>query len=276
MRRAKESLLRPLLMPRHGMLLDTHLRFPELAAAEAAGAVLDPYQGLAPLWDEYNSQNLPGYPQFLAALARRRGAEVRSVLDIACGTGTLTARLARRFPEVAGLDASEPMLAVARRRSDLAPSTTFHCGEFGGFDLGRRFDAAVCSSNSINYVADRAELGRALAAVRDHLRPGGVFAFDTTTEFGMRLLSGHYLHVVAGGTRFALRFSYDPDSRRETSAALLPSGVETHRRIPLDPADVRGAASAAGLAVDDCIPFEPVSGSAQFATHYFFVLSRGE
>lgn len=244
-----------LVTPHHrvpaGAIADFDLQWPDLRAVfEAGGPALAPYQGLAELWHEYAADWLPGYPAFLSHLARCDGTPIGSVLDLACGTGLVTARLAAVADEVVGVDASEAMLAVARWES-ACTGVTYVAGDMRGFDLGRTFDAAVCASNSLNYVADQAELRQVLACVARHLRPGGVFAFDAVTDYGMRVSSLGWVHVTLGTRRFAKGSGYEAEVRRETAWAVLPTGLETHVRAPIDKADVRAAAAGTGLAVVD-------------------------
>ncbi len=255
--------------PPPGLSVTDHLQFLDLLPVEQAGGPeLQPYQGLADAWDDYGSYWLPDYPRFLAALARQRGTPLRSVLDLACGTGLLTERLTRVSSEVVGLDASEPMVAFARSRCAALPGVELVSGDFRHFSLGRLFDAAVCASNSLNYVADRGELSDVFRAVGNHLRPGGLFAFDTTAACGMTSRGYEYLHFASDGHRFALRFSYDNARRVENAIAILPTGVEIHRRIPIDPADVTAAAEGTGLDVADHFSSRGIPGTV------FFVLTK--
>lgn len=274
--RAKSRLIAPIWNSSPDLILSSGLLYPELQAVlKAGGPVLQPYEGMAAAWDEYGSAQLPDYTAFLEHLAHRRGAEYRSVLDLACGTGLLTPRLTRVAGEVVGLDASEQMLDVARARHVGRAGLSFTHGDFRSFALGRQFDAAVCASNSLNYLADRGELARVLAAVAEHLRPGGVFVFDVMTEWGMQYLSGHYLHALAGTRRFAIHFGYDRAQRRETSLAILRKGIETHRRIPLGPADVVAAVEGTGLEVADYFSSALLPwGRSLGCTALFFVLSK--
>lgn len=274
--RAKSRLIAPIWNSPPDLILSSGLLYPELRAVlKAGGPVLQPYEGLAAVWDEYGSAQLPDYTAFLVYLSRRRGAAYRSVLDLACGTGLLTSRLTRVAGEVVGLDSSERMLDVARGRHGGLPGVNFTRGDFRDFALGRQFDAVVCASNSLNYLADRVELARVFAAVAGHLRPGGVFVFDVMTERGMQYLSGHYLHALAGGRRFAIQFGYDRAQRLETAQTIMPKGIEMHRRIPLGPADVVATVAGTGLEVEDyfssaLLPWGRSLGCAAL----FFVLSK--
>jgi SAM-dependent methyltransferase len=196
-----------------------------------------------------------------------------AVLDLACGTGTLSAKLANVAAEVVGLDASESMLAVARSRAD-CPGVDFILGDMREFDIARRFDFAVCASNAMNYVADGTELEQVLAAVARHLRPGGVFVFDAVTDHGMRLDAGHWIHMDLGERKLAMRSDYDPAARREKTLVVLANGIEIHQRSPIDRADVVYAAFGAGLAVVEQFSATSPSGSSEPGWLGFHVLEK--
>jgi predicted TPR repeat methyltransferase len=215
---------------------------------------------------------MPDYPAFLYALAYARGNVIRSVLDLACGTGTLAARMATGGREVLGLDASERMLAEARARCGFS-QVELVAGDFRDFSLDRRFDAAVCASNSLNYVSEPCQLSDVFRAVAKHLNPGGVFTFDAITGDGMLMLNGVYLHVEIAGARFAIHFRYDPEKRQETSEALLATGVEVHRRVPIEPKDVSAAAAETGLRVEDYFSSAFLPGWLNPSWFYVYVLT---
>jgi SAM-dependent methyltransferase len=251
------------------------LLYPEFAEIlRSLQPELSPYEGLAKIWDDYTRGRQMDYPAFLKAMARSRRLSLRSVLDLACGTGTLTARLAEVVPQVVGLDISPAMLAEARSRYSGMAGVQFVSGDFRGFQLGEEFDVAVCAFNSLNYVADLSELGAVFRSVAAHLRPAGLFVFDTVTETAMQHMSSRYRHVEIDGARFVIRFDYDPQARKETSVAALSHGVEIHRRIPLGPKEVRAAAQASGLEVDSWFSDIPVAGVSPTGPLCFFVLTR--
>jgi ubiquinone/menaquinone biosynthesis C-methylase UbiE len=210
----------------------------------------------------------------LCHLAQERGIDVGPILDLACGDGTLAERLAVVASEVVGLDASDHMLDQARARFGRLPGVSFVLGDFRSFELNRQFASIVCASNSLNYVTGPRELSTVFRRVAAHLRPGGLFVFDTITEKGMRALSGLYLHFTSGNGRFALRFSYDAQRRTEKSEAILAEGIEWHRRVPIDLADVQAAADESGLHVDDFFTYARIPGRWALGTYCVFVLSK--
>jgi SAM-dependent methyltransferase len=235
-----------------------HIAYEEcLPDASKCHQQLPAYEGLAPLWHEHARNSLPDYPGFLADWGRDKRTEIRSVLDLACGDGTLTTRFCSIAPTVVGLGVNEAMLSRARTLATGRQNVTFVRGDFRDFQLNACFDAVTCASNSLNYVANLGELSRTFRGVADHLNPGGLFVFDTFTEVGMRFISGQYFHSLGEvGNRFVLAFQYDPVRRVETSVAHLARGCETHIRTPIDPKDVAKAIKGTELEIEEYFAFD--------------------
>ena len=109
---------------------------------------------------------------------------VKTVLDLACGTGTLTWMLAERGYDTTGVDLSAEMLAVAREKAPegfegIIP--LFLNQSMDKLDLYDTVDACVCCLDSVNYVTRPAQLRRAFQRIHTFLAPGGVFLFDART-----------------------------------------------------------------------------------------------
>lgn len=134
-------------------------------AYERSAEVYDLFYG----WLDYEAH---------AATLRRiiddHNPQVRSVLDVACGTGRYTEQLARWY-HVEGLDISESMLAVARRR---LPRVTLHVANMASFQLDRTYDALVCMFSSVAYLTSLKDLASMLRTCADHLNPGGVLVIE--------------------------------------------------------------------------------------------------
>jgi SAM-dependent methyltransferase len=108
------------------------------------------------------------------ALIRERNPEARTLLDVACGTGSHLEHLRGRY-EVEGLDLDAELLAIARER---LPDVPLHEGDMLDFDLGRRFDAVLCLFSSIGYAKTVHNLQRAVSSMASHLEPGGVLVIE--------------------------------------------------------------------------------------------------
>src|SRR5262245_30011392 len=140
---------------------------------------LEGYSRLAARWDEYAWWFVPDYARFLIAAGDYYGQPVGRVLDLACGTGVLTRRLAEQADWVVGLDASQAMLREARSLTEGWENVQYVRGDFRDFSLDAIFDACVCGGDSLNYVEAPKQIAAVFRAVHRHLRPGGLFLFDS-------------------------------------------------------------------------------------------------
>lgn len=107
---------------------------------------------------------------------------VQSVLDLGCGTGNHALPLARRGFAVTGVDRSPGMLEQASRKADALAlgdiRPTFRQGDVRDLHLGQTFDAVLMMFAVLGYQLTNENVASALATVRRHLKPGGLFAFD--------------------------------------------------------------------------------------------------
>lgn len=149
------------------------------------------YNALARWYDSLTG-DVPyeSFADFYEAEFSRCGGEFHLLLDLCCGTGTLTWALARRGYEMIAVDASVDMLMQAQGKAiPCAVAPLFLCQTAEGLDLYGTVDAAVCSLDGMNYI--RPEL---LTEVfhRLHLfvRPGGMIIFDIRTPEFLRSLDG--------------------------------------------------------------------------------------
>lgn len=129
---------------------------------------------------------------FWQKLCARTRTEVRSVLDLACGTGSLSVLLARAGYRVIGADLSEDMLAeAAQKTADMGQARPFFiCQPMQRLRLPEPVDAVICCLDSINYLTRPADCQKTFRRVYDALCPGGLFVFDINTPCKLRSLDG--------------------------------------------------------------------------------------
>ena len=119
----------------------------------------------------------------------RCGGGFRLLLDLCCGTGTLTAEMCRRY-ELIGVDASVDMLMQAREKAmELVPSPLFLCQDAAQLDLYGTVDAAYCSLDGMNYLPPQS-LPEVFRRLRLFVRPGGLVIFDVKKPEWFRSLDG--------------------------------------------------------------------------------------
>lgn len=103
------------------------------------------------------------------------------VLDLACGTGTLTELLSERGYDMTGVDASPEMLSVARERC--SENTLLLCQNMCAFELYGTVGATICSLDSLNHLTRKGELEKCFSLVHNYLDPDGIFLFDVNSAY---------------------------------------------------------------------------------------------
>jgi SAM-dependent methyltransferase len=108
--------------------------------------------------------------QFCALIRQHSRIEPQTLLNLGCGGGHNDHTLKRHF-RVTGVDVSEAMLGLARRRN---PEVSYLLGDMRTLRLGEVFDC-VTAFDSLSYMLTEEDLGAAFQTAFSHLRPGGVF-----------------------------------------------------------------------------------------------------
>ena len=113
------------------------------------------YEYLAGCYDRFTADvDYAAWADYLEKHFSRSKLPIHTVLDLACGTGSLTCELARRGYEMIGSDLSEEMLALAAEKArdvDGIPPIFLHQA-MEDLDLYGTIDACVCCLDSVNYV----------------------------------------------------------------------------------------------------------------------------
>ena len=129
---------------------------------------------------------------YLEKLFKKSKIPVKTVLDLACGTGTMTWILTGRGYEMIGVDASEEMLAAAMEKSGSVEGVApiFLHQSMPKLDLYGTVDAAICCLDSLNYLTNPKDVQRTFDRLRLFIAPGGVLIFDINTVEKLAALDG--------------------------------------------------------------------------------------
>ena len=110
--------------------------------------------------------------------------EHNSVLDLGCGTGTLTRMLAKKGFDMIGVDISEQMLDIAREKEfelDEDNGIIYLCQDMCELELFGTIGAVVSICDCVNYILEKEKVVEAFKKVNNYLFPGGLFIFDFNT-----------------------------------------------------------------------------------------------
>ena len=117
-------------------------------------------------------------------------SEKNLVVDLGCGTGTLTELLYQKGYDMIGVDNSESMLFVAMdKRADSGSEILYLHQDMRELELYSTVGTIVSVCDSINYILEEEELVEVFSLVNNYLYPGGIFIFDFNTEY-------KYQHVI--------------------------------------------------------------------------------
>ena len=151
---------------------------------------MDAYKNLAASYDRLtNDVDYEATVEFYMEILRREGIEPRTVVDLACGTGSVTEILARKGYRVTGVDMSEEMLTEAAMKTmDMEQPPMYSCQLLQNLRLPRGVDMAVCALDSLDYILDPEDCKEAIRRTYKALNPGGIFIFDVNTPEKLRAM----------------------------------------------------------------------------------------
>ncbi|MBQ6811125.1 MAG: class I SAM-dependent methyltransferase, partial [Firmicutes bacterium] len=119
------------------------------------------------------------WADYVLSAAKRFGCEPKTVLDLACGTGSTTLPLAARGVKATGLDLAPAMIKIAEEKAGEAGlDVDFVIQNMLELDFPEPFDMIVSFQDGINYLTGEGDFEKLAAAVGSNLKDGGVFLFD--------------------------------------------------------------------------------------------------
>ena len=151
------------------------------------------YESLAAAYDGLTTDvDYGAVLNFFQDILKDNGKCPEQVLDLACGTGSMSVLLARAGYRVLGVDISEEMLTVAAQKAASLDTTPpfFICQPMQRLRLPYQVDAVCCFLDSLNYVTEPEDCRKAFGRVYNALSEGGVFFFDINTPFKLHGLDG--------------------------------------------------------------------------------------
>lgn len=145
------------------------------------------YEGFAYLYDEL-MKDVPyeKWVELIEQKHRKYNISGKRLLDLACGTGELSVRLAKAGYQVTGVDLSEDMLTIAQ---DKAASESLHIDFFQQnmveLELIDEYDLIGIFCDSLNYVATEEEVQQTLQRIKHYLKEDGLLIFDVHSLYKM-------------------------------------------------------------------------------------------
>jgi len=146
---------------------------------------MDAYTSFASVYDAF-MDNVPyeEWTEYLCGLLREYGVQDGLVLDLGCGTGNVTERLARQGYDMIGVDNAQDMLQIAmEKRAESGLDILYLWQDMREFELYGTVAAIVSICDSMNYLTEYEDLVQTLKLVNNYLDPQGIFIFDLNTVY---------------------------------------------------------------------------------------------
>lgn len=173
------------------------------------------------------------FPRLLATLRALKIAP-SSMVDIACGTGSLALMLAEKGWTVWGIDGSDKMIAQARAKfmkNERAGS--FLVQDMRQMELPERVSLATCFYDSLNHLTLRRDLIQTLRRIQAVLEPGGYVVFDVNNRLCFDTLWRQTQVIDEPGFTLVLKNSFNATSH------IARSDVTIHLNTPLESSELR-------------------------------------
>ncbi|SEF71069.1 Ubiquinone/menaquinone biosynthesis C-methylase UbiE [Caloramator fervidus] len=149
------------------------------------------YKDLALYYDEMMDVDYDSWTNFLISLFKKYDLDYidKTVLELGCGTGNMTLKLANLGLKVIALDISQEMLNVARDK--VKKGVIFVNEDMKNIDFDKKFDFVFSFCDGFNYILEEDELFLIFKKVYNLLKEEGLFVFDISSEYKLKNIIGN-------------------------------------------------------------------------------------
>lgn len=175
---------------------------------------MDAYTDFASVYDKFmdNTPYIQWCDNILTTL-KEYGIQDGLVLDLGCGTGSLTELMAEHGFDMIGVDSSEEMLNIAnRKRIQSGHDILYLNQDMREFELYGTVRAVISICDSLNYLLEDEDMIACFKLVNNYLDPNGIFFFDFNTNYKYETVIGNT--VIAENREdcsFIWENFYDPE-----------------------------------------------------------------
>lgn len=193
------------------------------------------YRSFASVYDVFQD-NVPyeEWCSYVTGLLKEYQVMDGLVLDLGCGTGSLTGLMARSGYDMIGIDNSGEMLQIAmNKRNASGLDILYLLQDMRGFELYGTVKAVISICDSMNYIMEYQELVEVFRLVNNYLDPKGVFIFDLNTEYKYReLLADNTFAEDREESSFIWNNFYDEEDKvNEYDLTLFVKEGELYRKF---------------------------------------------
>jgi len=184
---------------------------------------MDAYTSFAAVYDQFMDET--PYDTWCENIVRELCAhDIKDglVLELGCGTGCMTERLAAKGYDMIGIDLSDEMLDLAAAKKDESGNDILYLNQdMRAFELYGTVRAVVSVCDSVNYLLCEEDLTACFKLVNNYLDPGGIFLFDFNTKYKYETIGEATIAENREDCSFIWENFYDDESCINTYALTI-------------------------------------------------------
>ena len=176
---------------------------------------MESYGRFAGVYDVFmDNVNYREWADYIIETLTQDGIRDGLVLELGCGTGTVTEMLADAGYDMIGIDNSEEMLAEAmEKRAESGHDILYLLQDMREFELYGTVRAVISVCDSVNYITEPEELQEVFRLVNNYLDPKGMFIFDLNTEAKFQAMGSETIAEVRDEGSFIWENEYDEEEK---------------------------------------------------------------
>ena len=174
----------------------------------------NPYSIFAEVYDSLTEDvEYSRRADYIVSLLRKFDCRPEIILDLGCGTGSVTNLLAKKGYSMIGVDMSPEMLSIASEKAEKEGVDVLYLNQpMEQFELYGTVGAVICLLDSLNYITEEKDLMETFRLVHNYLDPGGLFIFDINTAYKLKkILPGNTFCGESEKAFYSWENVFDPD-----------------------------------------------------------------
>ena len=240
------------------------------------------YKDFAFIYDFFTYDvNYKKWASYIEKIFKRYKLCPQLVLDLGCGTGSLTIEMWKKGYELIGIDLSQEMLNCANQKAlEMDADILFLNQDMKSFELYGTVDAVICSMDSINYITKESDLLKVFKLVNNYLNPKGLFVFDINSFYKLsEVLSDNVFYEIGEEASYIWQNSFDKDKNICTfdltffikENELYRRYDEIHKQRAYTKEQIIKLLEEAGLMFIDCFSELSFDNSDEKSERIFFI-----
>ncbi len=154
---------------------------------------MEAYDKFAEVYDLLMSDvNYDDWVKFIEEVFEISSIKPKNIIELACGTGNITNRMAKKGYNITGIDMSEQMLTIAKKKAhDMGLLVDYINQDMTEFNYSKKADCILCLCDGINYIIDEKKLLETFERIYATLEDRGVFIFDISSYYKLSEILGN-------------------------------------------------------------------------------------